>query len=89
MRVLRNLSRSRLNDPESDDCNSCFLIIASVAGAGTERKRYILGPGLEYQFGTTARIWGVVEQERTNLEKNENWWRLRAGLEFYPGTFYF
>ena len=40
-------------------------------------------------FGTTARIWGVVEQERTNLAKNENWWRLQAGIEFYPGSFNF
>ncbi|MCD4777271.1 MAG: hypothetical protein K8S15_14645 [Candidatus Aegiribacteria sp.] len=61
----------------------------SVAGAGHDRKRYIFGPGLEYQFGTAARIWGIVEQERTNLAKNENWWRLRAGLEFYPGSFNF
>lgn len=61
----------------------------SVAGAGHDRKRYIFGPGLEYQFGTAARIWGIVEQERTNLSKNENWWRLRAGLEFYPGSFNF
>jgi len=61
----------------------------SVAGAGPERKRYIFGPGLEYQFGTTARIWSIVEQERTNLETNENWWRLRAGLELYPGSLNF
>jgi len=61
----------------------------AVAGAGPERKRYTFGPGLEYQFGTTVRIWGIVEQERTNLENNENWWRLRAGLELYPGSFYF
>ncbi len=61
----------------------------SVAGAEPDRKRYVFGPGLEYQFGTTARIWGMVEQERTNLETNQNWWRIRAGLEFYPGTFNF
>ncbi|MCK5117524.1 MAG: hypothetical protein KAR44_13065 [Candidatus Aegiribacteria sp.] len=61
----------------------------SVAGAGPDRKRYVFGPGLEYQFGNTARIWGMVEQERTNLETNQNWWRIRAGLEFYPGTFNF
>ncbi|NOQ22372.1 MAG: hypothetical protein GQ565_06960 [Candidatus Aegiribacteria sp.] len=61
----------------------------SVAGAGPNRKRYVFGPGLEYQFGTTARIWGMFEQERTNLEKNQNWWRVRAGLEFYPGSFSF
>ncbi len=61
----------------------------SVAGAGPDRKRSVLGPGLEYQFGTTARIWGMIEQERTNLETNQNWWRIRAGLEFYPGTFNF
>ncbi len=59
----------------------------SVAEAGPDRKRYIFGSGLEYQFGNTARIWGIVEQERTNLERNENWWRMRAGLEFYPGSF--
>lgn len=59
----------------------------SVAGAGPDRKRYIFGPGLEYQLGTAARVWGIVEQERTNLAKNENWWRLRAGLEFYPNSF--
>ena len=61
----------------------------SVAGAGPDRKRYVFGPGLEYQFGNIARIWGMVEQERTNLETNQNWWRFRAGLEFYPGTFNF
>ncbi|MCK4806538.1 MAG: hypothetical protein KAT09_02775 [Candidatus Aegiribacteria sp.] len=61
----------------------------SVAGAGPDRKRYVFGPGLEYQFGNTARIWGIVEQERTNLATNQNWWRLRAGLEFYPGSFNF
>ena len=58
----------------------------SVAGAGPDRKRYVFGPGLEYQFGTAARIWGMVEQERTNLVTNQNWWRFRAGLEFYPGS---
>ena len=58
----------------------------SVAGAGPDRKRYVFGPGLEYQFGTAARIWGMVEQERTNLVTNQNWWRVRAGLEFYPGS---
>jgi len=61
----------------------------SVAGAGPCRKRYIFGPGLEYQLGTIARIWGIVEQERTNLDRNENWWRMRAGLELYPGAFSF
>lgn len=61
----------------------------SVAGAGPDRKRYVFGPGLEYQFGNTARIWGIVEQERTNLAANQNWWRFRAGLEFYPGSFSF
>ncbi len=59
----------------------------SVTGAGPDRKRYVFGPGFEYQFGNTARIWGIIEQERTNLEKNQNWWRFRAGLEFYPGYF--
>jgi hypothetical protein len=61
----------------------------SVAGAGPNRERYVFGPGLEYQFGNTARIWGIVEQERTDLVRNENWWRFRAGLELYPGTFSF
>ncbi len=58
----------------------------SVAGAGPDRQRYVFGPGLEYQFGTAARVWGMVEQERTNLVTNQNWWRVRAGLEFYPGS---
>ncbi|OPL17744.1 MAG: hypothetical protein AVO35_08770 [Candidatus Aegiribacteria sp. MLS_C] len=58
----------------------------SVAGAGPDRQRYVFGPGLEYQFGNRARIWGIVEQERTDLTRNENWWRIRSGLEFYPGT---
>ncbi len=58
----------------------------SVAGAGPDRQRYTFGPGLEYQFGNKARIWGIVEQERTNLTRNENWWRIRSGLEFYPGS---
>ncbi len=62
------------------------VVPTSVAGAGPERQRYIFGPGLEYQLGNTARVWGVVEQERTNLVRNENWWRLRAGLELYPGS---
>lgn len=56
----------------------------SIAGAGPDRQRYVFGPGLEYQFGNTARIWGVVEQERTDLDRNQNWWRIRSGLEFYP-----
>ena len=58
----------------------------SVAGAGPDRQRYVFGPGLEYQFGNRARIWGIVEQERTDLARNENWWRFRSGLEFYPGS---
>ncbi len=61
----------------------------SFAGAGPFRKRYTFGPGLEYQLGTIARIWGIVSQERTNLNRNENWWRVRAGLELYPGSFNF
>lgn len=59
----------------------------SVAGADHVRKRYVFGPGLEYQFENAARIWGIIEQERTNLETNHNWWRVRAGLELYPGSF--
>lgn len=61
----------------------------SVPGAEPHRERYVFGPGLEYQFGNTARIWGIVEQERTNLRSNENWWRIRSGLEFYPGSLQF
>ena len=58
----------------------------TVAGAGPDRQRYTFGPGLEYQFGNKVRIWGIIEQERTNLEQNENWWRIRSGLELYPGS---
>ncbi|MCK4807880.1 MAG: hypothetical protein KAT09_09545, partial [Candidatus Aegiribacteria sp.] len=38
-----------------------------VAGASATRKRIIFGPGLEYQLGTTLRVWGIIEQERTDL----------------------
>lgn len=58
----------------------------SVAGADDSRKRVVFGPGLEYQLGTTLRVWGIIEQERTNLQENENWWRIRMGLELYPGS---
>jgi hypothetical protein len=57
-----------------------------VAGAGNTRKRIVFGPGLEYQIGTTLRVWGIIEQERTDLEEVEVWWRVRTGLEFYPGS---
>ncbi|MCK5064136.1 MAG: hypothetical protein KAQ97_02565 [Candidatus Fermentibacteraceae bacterium] len=57
-----------------------------VAGAGDTRKRIVFGPGLEYQIGTTLRVWGIIEQERTDLEEVEVWWRVRTGLEFYPGS---
>lgn len=60
-----------------------------VPRAGPNRQRLVFGPGLEYQLGTEARLWGIVEQERTDLENVEVWWRLRAGLEFYPGTLSF
>ncbi len=60
-----------------------------VQKAGPDRQRLVFGPGLEYQLGTNARIWGMIEQERTNLEEVEVWWRLRAGLELYPGTLTF
>lgn len=61
----------------------------SVAGAGDTRKRIIFGPGLEYQLGTTLRVWGIIEQERTELEEVEVWYRVRTGLEFYPGSLNF
>ncbi len=57
-----------------------------VAGAGPYRKSYVAGPGLEYRFGNKIRIWGIIEHERTNLTGNENWWRIKSGLELYPGT---
>ncbi len=61
----------------------------SVAGAGNTRKRIVFGPGLEYQLGTALRVWGIIEQERTDLEEVEVWWRVRTGLEFYPGSLSF
>lgn len=57
-----------------------------VQMAGPNRQRLTFGPGVEYRFGENARVWGLVEQERTNLQEVEVWWRLRAGLELYPGT---
>ncbi len=61
----------------------------SIAGAGDTRKRIMFGPGLEYQLGSTLRVWGIIEQERTDLEEVEVWWRVRTGLEFYPGSLSF
>ncbi len=61
----------------------------SVARAGDTRKRIVFGPGLEYQLGTTLRVWGIIEQERTELEEVEVWIRVRTGLEFYPGSLNF
>ena len=60
-----------------------------VAGASDTRKRIVFGPGLEYQLGTTLRVWGIIEQERTDLEEVEVWWCVRTGLEFYPGSLKF
>jgi len=57
-----------------------------VQMAGPMRRRLVFGPGLEYRFGEKVRLWGLVEQERTELQEVEVWWRMRAGLELYPGT---
>ncbi len=59
-------------------------IPSSTPGSGFYRRSVSYGPGLEYQLGTTARLWGVVEQERTETGGVQDWWRLRAGVEIYP-----
>lgn len=55
----------------------------SVPGASERRQRVSYGPGLEYKMGTTLRVWGLIEEQRTNLEEVEVWLRVRAGLEYY------
>jgi hypothetical protein len=77
-RGLSLLADARLRETPTD-----------IQMAGPYRQRLTFGPGLEYRFGERARVWGLVEQERTNLQEVEVWWRLRAGLELYPGTLSF
>lgn len=55
----------------------------SVPGASETRQRVTYGAGMEYKMGTTLSIWGLVEEQRTNLEEVEVWLRARAGLEYY------
>ncbi len=55
----------------------------SVPGADDTRQRVSYGPGLEYQMGTSLRVWSTIEQQRTNLEEVEVWLRVRAGIEYY------
>lgn len=77
-RGLSLLADARLRETPTD-----------VQMAGPNRRRLTFGPGLEYRFGEQVRLWGLVEQERTNLQEVEVWWRMRAGLEIYPGTLSF
>ena len=77
-RGLSLLADARLRETPTD-----------VQLAGPYRQRLTFGPGLEYRFGEQVRLWGLVEQERTNLQEVEVWWRMRAGLELYPGTLSF
>ncbi len=56
-----------------------------LAGAPEHRQSLVLGGGLEYQLGRNLRCWTMIEQERTEYRQIENWSRLRAGLDVFPG----
>lgn len=77
-RGLSLLADARLRETPTD-----------IQMAGPNRQRLTWGPGLEYRAGDVVRVWGIVEQERTELQEVDVWWRVRAGLELYPGTLTF
>jgi hypothetical protein len=82
---LEALSRIHLVAGLAGVLSADFWTGPSVTPGGVaNRRKAVLGGGLEYRFSRDAILWARLETERTELDQIRSWSRISAGAEFVP-----